>query len=343
LKAESGLENIVKEIIRRIYGRLFAYRREDGSDMSFLNVYLPIAGVSVNIVVLIGLGLGVGFLAGLFGVGGGFLLTPLLMMIGIPPTVAAASDANQIVAATTSGTFAHWRLGNVDFKMGLILIAGGIVGGTVGVQLIKILRMAGEADFVIKITYVVMLGIIGVYMFQESLRNLRRKPAASTEESQFKKKSWFAKFSGVLPFVIDFKKSGVSFSIFIPLLLGAMVGMLSAVLGVGGGFIMVPMMIYLLRMPMHVVVGTNLFQELFICTNVTFMQSYYNHTVDLMIAVLLLTGSTIGAQMGARIGNRLKADQLKIIMASIVLLVMIKIAAGLMHVSGTILSFGESL
>ena len=156
--------------------------------MSFLNVFLPIAGTSVNIVLLVSLGLVVGFLAGLFGVGGGFLLTPLLMMIGIPPTVAAASDANQIVAASASGTFAHWRLGNVDFKMGFILIIGGIVGGTLGVQLIKMLRVAGNADFVIKITYVIMLGIIGSYMFQESLRNLRPR-SESLADTRFETKS----------------------------------------------------------------------------------------------------------------------------------------------------------
>ncbi len=308
--------------------------------MSILNIYLPIAGVSVNILLLISLGLVVGFLAGLFGVGGGFLLTPLLMMIGIPPTVAAASDANQIVAASASGTFAHWRLGNVDFKMGSILIIGGLVGGTLGVQLIKLLRAAGEADFVIKITYVIMLGIIGVYMFQESMRNLRpHRHGVATD--RFESKSWFARFSEALPFGIDFKKSGIHISILMPLILGAIVGMLSAMMGVGGGFIMVPVMIYLLRMPMHVVVGTNLFQELFICINVTFMQSYYNRTVDFVIAILLLAGSTTGAQIGARVSNRLKADHLKIIMASIVLLVMVKMAMGLLLPSGTLLSYGE--
>ena len=251
--------------------------------MSYLRIFLPIAGVSVNIVLLLGLGLAVGFLAGLFGIGGGFLLTPLLMMIGIPPTAAAASDANQIVAATTSGTFAHWRLGNVDFKMGAILIIGGLIGGTFGVQLIKILRAAGNADFVIKITYVVMLGIIGSYMFQESLKNLRPR-AAGWAAPKPETKSWFGRFNEALPLAVNFEKSGIRISIFMPLILGALVGMLSAMMGVGGGFIMVPVMIYLLRMPMHVVIGTNLFQELFICINVTFMQSYYNHTVDLVIA-----------------------------------------------------------
>jgi uncharacterized membrane protein YfcA len=260
-----------------------------------------------------------------------------LMMIGIPPTVAAASDANQIVAASTSGTLAHWRLGNVDFKMGLLLVIGGIIGGTLGVQLIKVLRAAGNADFVIKITYVIMLGVIGIYMFQESLRNLRPRPLQSLKEKA-RKKSWFAGCCEALPLEVQFEKSGISLSIFMPLILGTLVGVLSALMGVGGGFIMVPVMVYMLRMPMHVVVGTSLFQVLFTCINVTFMQSYYNHTVDLVLAIFLLVGSTTGAQLGARISSRLKADQLKIILASIVLLVMIKMALGLILPPGSLLS-----
>jgi uncharacterized membrane protein YfcA len=306
--------------------------------MPDLYIYLPVANVSVHILVLLGLGLIVGFLSGLFGVGGGFLLTPLLMMIGIPPTVAAASDANQIVAASTSGTLAHWRLGNVDFKMGLLLVIGGIIGGTLGVQLIKILRAAGNADFVIKITYVIMLGVIGTYMFQESLRNLRPRPLQSPRE-KVRKKSWFAGCCEALPLEVQFEKSGISLSVFMPLILGTLVGVLSALMGVGGGFIMVPVMVYMLRMPMHVVVGTSLFQVLFTCINVTFMQSYYNHTVDLVLAIFLLVGSTTGAQFGARISSRLKADQLKIILASIVLLVMIKMAVGLILPPSTLLSY----
>lgn len=305
--------------------------------MSFLHIYLPVANVSVHVAVLLGLGLLVGFLSGLFGVGGGFLLTPLLMMIGIPPTVAAASDANQIVAASTSGTIAHWRLGNVDFKMGLILVAGGIVGGTFGVQLIKMLRAAGNADFVIKITYVLMLGIIGTYMFQESLRALRPRPT-QTVGVKPQKKSWFAKCCEAMPFPVRFEKSGITMSIFIPIILGTLVGILSALMGVGGGFIMVPVMVYMLRMPMHVVVGTSLFQVLFTCIDVTFMQAFYNHTVDLLLAVFLLVGSTTGAQLGARVSSRLKADHLKIILASIVLLVMVKMAIGLILSPSTLLS-----
>ncbi len=306
--------------------------------MSHLYIYLPVAGVSIHIVLLFGLGLLVGFLSGLFGVGGGFLLTPLLMMIGIPPTVAAASDANQIVAASISGTIAHWRLGNVDFKMAILLVIGGITGGTLGVQLIKVLRAAGNADFVIKITYVFMLGIIGSYMFQESLRNLRPR-AIAVPKVRREKKSWFARCSEALPMPIHFSKSGTRLSLFMPLILGTLVGILSALMGVGGGFIMVPVMIYMLRMPMHVVVGTSLFQVLFTCINVTFMQAYYNHTVDLLLALILLMGSTLGAQVGARISNRLKADQLKIILATIVLLVMLKMALGLLLRPSMMLSF----
>jgi uncharacterized protein len=301
-------------------------------------IHLPIANVSVHILILLGLGLAVGFLSGLFGVGGGFLLTPLLMMIGVPPTVAAASDANQIVAASTSGTLAHWRLGNVDFKMGILLVAGGVIGGTAGVQLIKILRAAGNADFAIKITYVVMLGIVGSYMFQESLRNLRPRPMQTTAPKE-QKESWFAHCCQALPVAVKFEKSGITLSIFMPLILGTIVGILSALMGVGGGFIMVPVMVYMLRMPMHTVVGTSLFQVLFTCIVVTFMQAYYNHTVDIILAVFLLIGSTIGVQLGAKIGFRMKADQLKIILASIVLIVMVKMALGLLLAPEALLSY----
>jgi uncharacterized membrane protein YfcA len=306
--------------------------------MSFLYIHLPIANASVNILLLLGLGLSVGFLSGIFGVGGGFLLTPLLMMIGISPTVAAASDANQIVAATTSGTFAHWRLGNVDFKMGLILIVGGLIGGTLGVQLVKYLRASGDAGAVIKITYIILLGIVGSYMFQDGLKTLRRRPLPATGV-QPRKKSWFAACCDVLPFSTRFERSGIDISIFVPIFLGMMVGMLSALLGVGGGFIMVPVMVYMLRMPMHIVVGTNLFQEVFTCINVTFMQAYYNHTVDFLLAIFLLLGSTTGAQLGARISNRLKSEQLKIILATIVLIVMAEILFEILLPGETLLSF----
>jgi len=292
------------------------------------SLYLPIAGNATNIFLLLGLGGAVGFLSGLFGVGGGFLMTPLLIMVGIPSTVAAASDSNQIVAASTSGTYAHYRMGNVDFKMGGLLLIGGVVGGTLGVQLIKILRILGNADFVIKITYVVMLGVIGSYMFVESLQSLRRK-APAVQPAGAATPSLYVRLMQALPWQMRFTKSGVVISPLLPVILGVFVGVLAAIMGVGGGFIMVPVMVYLLRMPMHVVVGTSLFQILFTCINVTILQAVTNATVDVVLAVVLLLGSTLGAQFGARLSRRLRADQLKILLASIVLLVMVQMLMGL--------------
>jgi uncharacterized membrane protein YfcA len=296
----------------------------------FWNLYLPLAGNSINILLLFGLGGAVGFLSGLFGVGGGFLMTPLLIMVGIPSTVAAASDSNQIVAASTSGSYAHYRLGNVDFKMGILLVIGGVIGGTLGVQFIKILRAMGNADFVIKITYVIMLGVIGAYMFTESLQSLRKKPVETRRvEVEPAKVSLYNRMIQALPYQMHFDKSGVTLSPLLPLILGVFVGILAAIMGVGGGFIMVPVMVYMLRMPMHVVVGTSLFQILFTCINVTIMQSISNHTVDMVLAIILLLGSTVGAQFGVRLSKRLKADQLKILLASIVLLVMVQMLVSL--------------
>jgi uncharacterized membrane protein YfcA len=291
------------------------------------HLYLPIAGNSVNIVLIFIMGGFVGLLSGIFGVGGGFLMTPLLIMIGIPPTVAAASDSNQIVGASTSGTLAHYRLGNVDFKMGIILLVGGVLGGTLGVQLIKVLRHMGNADFLIQITYVIMLGFVGAYMFIESLQGLRGTQQAAPVS---RKESGYARLVKQLPWQMQFEKSGIELSVLMPLVLGTFVGVLAAIMGVGGGFIMVPVMVYLLRMPMHVVVGTSLFQILFTCINVTIMQANTNHTVDFVLALILLIGSTLGAQFGAKISRRLKGDQLKIILASLVLLVMAKMLFGLL-------------
>ena len=294
----------------------------------FWHLYLPIAGSSINVLLIFSLGIMVGLLSGIFGVGGGFLMTPLLIMIGIPPTVAAASDSNQIVGASTSGTLAHYRLGNVDFKMGLLLLIGGVTGGTVGVQIIKILRALGNADFLIQITYVLMLGFVGSYMFLESLQALRKKKA--TPEPSVVKESRYARLLGKLPWQMNFETSGVRLSVLMPLGLGVFVGILAAIMGVGGGFIMVPVMVYLLRMPMHVVVGTSLFQILFTCIDVTIMQAYSNHTVDFVLALILLLGSTLGAQFGAKVSKKLGGDQLKILLASIVLLVMVKMLLSLL-------------
>ncbi len=306
--------------------------------------YLPIALTSISLPLIVGLGLLVGLLSGLFGVGGGFLMTPLLIMIGIPPTVAAASDSLQIVGASTSGTFAHWKLGNVDFKMGVYLLIGGFVGGLGGVQLIKVLRMMGNADFVIKVTYVLMLGIVGSYMFFESLTALKKAKQAkegvhaAKVPSTPRKESGFVKFLKSLPLQTRFEKSGVTHSALMVIILGGFVGVLAAIMGVGGGFLMVPVMVYLLRMPMHVVVGTSLFQILFTCIEVSFLQSYVNHTVDFVLAVLLLAGSTFGAQIGTKLGKKLHGDQLKILLAVIVLVVTVKIMLDLLLEPSLLLS-----
>lgn len=294
------------------------------------HMYLPIAGNSVNVFLVFALGGFVGLLSGIFGVGGGFLMTPLLIMFGIPPTVAAASDSNQIVGASTSGCLAHYRLGNVDFKMGILLLIGGVLGGFGGVQVIKILRAMGNADFLINVTYVLMLGGVGAYMFIESVQSLRKRAPEAGAPAKPVKKSRYAAMMEKLPFQTDFVKSGVRLSMLMPLVLGVLVGVLAAIMGVGGGFIMVPIMVYLLRMPMHVVVGTSLFQILFTCINVTILQSYTNHTVDFVLAVLLLLGSTLGAQFGTRISRKLKGEQLKILLATLVLAVMVKMLLNLL-------------
>lgn len=292
----------------------------------------------MSLPLVVGLGFIVGLLSGLFGVGGGFLLTPLLIMFGIPPTVAAASDSNQIVAASTSGTFAHYRLGNVDFKMGTYLLIGGVIGGTGGVQIIKILRQMGNADFMIKSTYVLMLGFVGGYMLYESLQAMRTAKTAQAVPVKTKE-SAYARLIRKMPYQTRFEKSGIVLSPIVPLFLGTLVGILSAIMGVGGGFIMVPVMVYLLRMPMHVVVGTSLFQILFTCINVTIMQAYTNRTVDFVLALLLLVGSTFGAQIGTRLGARLKDDQLKIYLAVIVILVMVKMLFGMVIPPHSLLSY----
>jgi uncharacterized membrane protein YfcA len=287
-------------------------------------LYLPVALTSINILIPVGLGLAVGLLSGLFGVGGGFLMTPLLIMFGIPSTVAAATDSNQIVAASTSGTYAHWKVGNVDFKMGVYLLVGGFLGGIVGVQAIKLLHAMGNADFVIKMTYVLMLGIVGTYMFIESLQSMKKNKSAVVEVKE-ERESAVGRFLKSLPLQTRFEKSGITHSALVPVVLGGFVGVLAAIMGVGGGFLMVPIMVYMLRMPMHVVVGTSLFQILFTCIEVTFLQAYTNHSVDFILAVLLLLGSTVGAQVGAVFGRKLKGEQLKILLAIIVLVVTVKI------------------
>ncbi|MFH1595076.1 MAG: sulfite exporter TauE/SafE family protein [Pseudomonadota bacterium] len=290
-----------------------------------MEIYLPIAGMSINFFLVIGIGGVVGFLSGLFGVGGGFLLTPLMMMIGIPPAVAAASDSNQIVAAAASGAFAHWRLGNVDFKMGLVILAGGIVGGTIGVQLVKVLRDVGNFEFVMKGVYVLMLGLVGGAMFIESLRTIRRSKSSGAAAATTVGEPKLARLFGKMPLMMHFHRSGLHTSAIFPFSIGTIVGVMAALLGVGGGFIMVPAMIYIIGMPTTAAIGTDLFQIVLTSANVTLQQAFVNKTVDLLLALVLLGGSTIGAQFGAMAGKRLKGEQIRILLAIIVLALTVKI------------------
>jgi uncharacterized membrane protein YfcA len=284
-------------------------------------IYLPIAEVSMHIAVIIGLGGGVGFLSGMFGVGGGFLMTPLLIFLGVPPAIAVSTEANQIVASSVSGVIAHWRRGNVDFKMGGILLAGGVVGSSLGVLLFSILRDIGQIDLVIKLSYVVFLGLIGGMMLLESIRAILRTRQAGALRGKLHQHNWLHG----LPFKMRFRKSKLYISALLPFFLAAMVGVLSAIMGVGGGFILVPAMIYLLGMPTYVVIGTSLFQIIFVTANITVLQAVQTQTVDFVLAGLLLFGAVIGAQIGARFGTRLKGEQLRGLLALMVLGVSVKL------------------
>ena len=289
-----------------------------------MQIYLPIAEISVNIFLILGLGGGVGFLSGVFGVGGGFLMTPLLIFIGIPPAVAVATEANQIVASSVSGVLAHWKRGNVDFKMGIALLVGGVIGSSLGVVLFAFLRGLGQLDLVIKLSYVVFLGIIGTLMLIESLNTMFRS------KNQAARKKHSHNWMHGLPFKMRFRRSRLYISVLLPIAIGILVGLLAAIMGVGGGFVMVPAMIYLLGMPTAVVVGTSLFQIIFVTANVTVLQAVNTQTVDVVLALLLLSGGVLGAQVGARVGVKLKGEQLRSLLALMVLMVCVKIGYDLM-------------
>ena len=292
-----------------------------------MQIYLPIAEVSVNAFLLLGLGGLVGILSGMFGVGGGFLMTPLLFFIGIPPAVAVATEANQIVASSFSGVLAHLRRKTVDLRMGTVLLIGGLIGAAIGVVIFNYLKSLGQVDLLVRLSYVVFLGIIGALMFIESLNAIRRtRKAGGTALPQRRKHSWIQS----LPFKMKFRVSGLYISVIPPVLVGVLVGVLAAIMGVGGGFIMVPAMIYLLGMPTKVVVGTSLFQIIFVTGFTTLLHATTNFTVDVVLAVLLLVGGVIGAQIGTRIGVKMKAEQLRILLALMVLAVCGKLALDLL-------------
>jgi uncharacterized protein len=301
-------------------------------------IYLPLAEVSVDVFLLLLLGGGVGFLSGLFGVGGGFLMTPLLIFVGIPPAVAVGSEAAQIVAASVSGVLAHMRRGNVDFRMGGVLLAGGIVGSTLGVQIFKLLQGLGQIDLFVSLAFVAVLGAIGLLMLVESVRALRRRSggrrAAPVKRHQH---LWIHG----LPFKMRFPHSMLYISAIAPFSIGLAVGVLAALMGVGGGFIMVPAMIYLLGMPTSVVVGTSLFQIVFVTANVTFLQAWQNQTVDIVLALLLLVGGVVGAQFGVRAGAKLRGEQLRGLLALMVLGVAAKLFVDLVSMPEDLYSLGS--
>ncbi len=300
-----------------------------------MDIYFPIAEMSLNALMLLGLGAGVGLLSGLFGVGGGFLMTPLLIFIGVPPAVAVGTEANQVVAASVSGALAHWRRGNVDIKMGVVLLIGGFVGSTLGVWVFTWLRSLGQIDVVIALCYVTFLGIIGALMVIESARAWFASRKSSGQRRKLHQHTWMHG----LPFKIRFRRSKLYISAIMPLSIGVFVGVLSAIMGVGGGFVMVPAMIYLLGMPTSVVVGTSLFQIIFVTANVTFLQSVNNQTVDIVLALLLVIGSVIGAQIGTAAGAKLRGEQLRALLGIIVLAVGLRVAYDLVATPAEVFSF----
>ena len=291
-----------------------------------MSIYLPIAEMNVNIFLIVFIGMVVGALSGLFGVGGGFLMTPLLIFLGIPPVVAVGSEAPHVLASSVSGVIAHWRKRNVDFKMGFFLLSGGVIGSTLGVNLFKLLKSYGQIDIVIQFLFIIFLGFIGMSMAFESakttIKNYRTTSAIRTKLHQH---SWIHG----LPFKLRFHRSKLYISAIPPILIGFFVGVLSAMMGVGGGFIMIPAMVYILGMSTNVVVGTSLFQIIFVTANSTFFQSYLNQTVDIVLSALMILGGVIGAQIGVRIGSQLKAEYLRGILAILVLLVCAKILSDL--------------
>jgi len=287
-----------------------------------MQVYLPIAEMSVNALLVLGMGGLVGFLSGMLGVGGGFLRTPLLIFIGVPPAVAVGTQANQLVAASVSGVLAHWRRGNVDVKLGIVMLLGGLVGTVVGVWIFGLLQAIGQIDVAITLAYVLFLGTIGSMMLVESSRALIRRRAPTAKRGKLHRHIWLHG----LPLKMRFQRSKLYISALLPAGIGAVGGMLVAIMGIGGGFLLVPAMIYLLNMPTGLVAGTSLFQIIFTTAMATLLQAATNQTVDVMLALLLLIGGVTGAQFGTKVGGRLRGEQARLMLASIVVAVSLKLA-----------------
>lgn len=291
-----------------------------------MDIYLPIAEVSVNAPLLVALGALVGFISGLFGIGGGFLMTPVLVFLGIPPAVAVASMANHVAASSMSSVISYSRRRLVDFRMGGVLAGGGVVGAIVGVEIFRLLLLLGQADLVVALSYLVFLGVIGGLMLWESLQAIfRRRRGERPRPRRDRRPPWLYG----LPFKMRFPSSRLFISVIPPILLGVFVGVLSAIMGVGGGFVLVPAMVYILRMPANVVVGTSLFQIIVTTALTGVLQAGRNQTVDIVLATLLLAGGVLGAQFGARASTRFRAEELRAVLALIVLLVGLRMGLGL--------------
>ncbi len=287
-----------------------------------MTIYLPIAEMNINIILIVFIGMFVGSLSGLFGVGGGFLMTPLLIFLGIPPAVAVGTEAPHVLASSISGSIAHWRKKNIDIKMGIILLIGGLFGSTIGVNIFKIVIGYGQIDVLIQFLFLFFLGFIGFSMILESARTtIKKYRTTSIIRTKLHQHSWLHG----LPFKMRFQRSKLYISAIPPFIIGFVVGILSAMMGVGGGFILIPAMVYLLGMSTNVVVGTSLFQIIFVTANSTFFQSYLNQTVDIVLAALMIFGGVIGAQIGAKLGSSFKAEYLRGALGFIVLTVCLKI------------------
>ncbi len=310
------------------------YYNLGNKDETLMYIYLPIAEQPIHSLAILGVGAFLGLIMGLVGVGGGFLLTPIMMFLGIPPPVAVASVANQLVAPSVSGVLSHWKRSNVDFKMGTVLLLGGVAGSSIGVLLFNFLGKIGQLDFVIKLSYVIFLTLIGSLMFTESLRLILRTRKGKVSRGKLHQHNWLHG----LPFKIRFRKSKLYISILLPILIGVIVGILAALMGIGGGFIIVPAMIYLLGMPTSLVVGTSLFQIIFVAANTTILQASQNQTVDIVLATILLLGSVVGVQVGSRFTNILKGEYLRLILSSIIILVSLKLLIDLITVPSDLFS-----
>lgn len=282
-----------------------------------MEIYLPVAEMSVNWLMLVALGTGVGFLSGMFGVGGGFLMTPLLVFTGIPSTVAVATTLSHVTASSMSGALAQWRKRAIDFTMAGVMLVGGIGGTMFGVWLFALMRRQGQMDLIVALTYVLMLGSIGIIMLRESLAALKAYRGGATVSRRPLNRGWIQ----ALPFKMRFRQSRLYISVLPPIGIGFAVGALSAIMGIGGGFIVVPAMIYILRMPTKVVMGTSLVQIIAVTAITTVLQATSNFAVDIVLALLLISGGVVGAQLGVRVGAKLRGEQLRLLLALLVLAV----------------------